>query len=103
MSFTLELLDTPELPLVMRECLRVLRHNGRVIVVAPAKKKRMAVGVYEWLHLKFPAYTDCLSIPTKDIITEAEFHILEAVGLTMWGLPVDVNLAFIKLDGRSIP
>ncbi len=92
-SFTLELFDTPELPLVMRECRRVLRHDGRVIVVALSKKKGPAVGLYEWFHIRFPNYVDCRPIYVRYIIAEAGFRITEVIELVMWGLPVDIVLA----------
>ncbi len=93
MSFTLELFDTPELPMVLEECQRVLKQGGRISVVALAKKKKLAVSLYEWFHMRLPDYVDCRPIYVRDAMTESEFHLIKAIECVMWGLPVDVILA----------
>ena len=93
MSFTLELFDTPEIPLVLRECQRVLRSGGRIVVVSLIKKAVMAVQIYEWFHERMPVSVDCRPILAQESLREAGFKIDEADGLLMWGLPVEIILA----------
>ncbi len=93
MSFTLELFDTPEIPLVLRECQRVLRPGGRIVVVSLIKKAVMAVQIYEWFHERMPVSVDCRPILAQESLREAGFKIDEADGLLMWGLPVEIILA----------
>jgi ubiquinone/menaquinone biosynthesis C-methylase UbiE len=96
-SFTLELFDNPEIPLVLAECRRVLKPDGRICVVALSKDKKLGLAgkLYEYLHTRFPRYLDCRPIPVVSILSQEGFRVLEAEQHAMWGLPVGIALAEI--------
>lgn len=92
MSFTLELFDTPEIPLVLAECYRVLQPSGRLVVVSMLKTLQPgpAVRLYEWFHEHFPVYVDCRPIDAQGMIKTAGFKLEKRLVRSMWGLPVEL-------------
>jgi ubiquinone/menaquinone biosynthesis C-methylase UbiE len=93
MSFTLELFDTPEIPIVLGECKRVLRPSGRLVVVGMSKegKKGLPVRAFEWSHRHFPNFFDCRPILVREAITDAGFTIAKSTTMHMW-IPVEIVL-----------
>jgi demethylmenaquinone methyltransferase/2-methoxy-6-polyprenyl-1,4-benzoquinol methylase len=93
MSFTLELFDTPEIPKVLRECKRVLRPGGRIVVVGMSKDARNdpLVSAFEWTHKHFPNFLDCRPIYVREALTQAGFRIQKVLNKHMW-IPVEIVL-----------
>ena len=94
-SFTLELFDTPEIPIVLRECGRVLRIGGRLGVVSLSKQaaRQWPIRLYEWAHQRLPKLIDCRPIYVKQSVARSGFQIESYTQTSMWGLPVDILLA----------
>ena len=93
LSFTLELFDTPDIPIVLDDCRRVLKSDGRIGVVSLAKQETSAVRIYEWFHRQIPNFVDCRPILVSHLLEAARFDIQSSVFKTMWGLPVEIVIA----------
>lgn len=95
LSFTLELFDTPMLPVVLASCRNALREGGRLVLVCMAKGKRtdkrgFALRVYEWAHESFPSTVDCRPIRARPLLLAAGFEVTSVEERWMYGLPVEV-------------
>jgi demethylmenaquinone methyltransferase/2-methoxy-6-polyprenyl-1,4-benzoquinol methylase len=93
MSFTLELFDTPEIPKVLSECMRVLKTDGRIVVVGMSKEgeHERLIGAFEWAHKHFPNFIDCRPIYVREALEKADFQIRKALKKHMW-IPVEIIL-----------
>lgn len=100
MTFAVELFDTPEIPIVLQECKRVLRAGGRIGVVGLSKwgGHGWMIDLYEWAHRTLPAWVDCRPIFVEETLGEAGFLVVEKDLYSMWGLPVEVVVA-VKPSG----
>jgi len=77
---TLELFDTPDIPVVLKEIRRVLKSTGRLCVISIPKEERedtIGLKLYEWFHTKFPKYASCRPIYVENSITEAGFKVIK--------------------------
>ena len=94
-SFTLELFDTPEIPVVLANCQRVLKPGGRLCIVSMSKKSRngIMVKLYEWTQKNFNRFVDCRPIYVEQSVKENGFIISSVTEMSMFGLPVDIVLA----------
>jgi demethylmenaquinone methyltransferase/2-methoxy-6-polyprenyl-1,4-benzoquinol methylase len=102
MSFTLELFDTPEIPLVLKECRRILRADGRIVVVGMSRvvPEGLVMGVFEWTHRHFPNYLDCRPILVRQALEDADFHIAESRTVKMW-VNVEIVCGVKEAQGPS--
>jgi len=94
MSFTLELFDTPAIPVVLAECRRVLRQGGRIAIVSLSKDAPpgLALDVFQWTHEHFPSLLDCRPIYAQQMLEAAGFEIITVRQESMW-VPVDIVIA----------
>jgi demethylmenaquinone methyltransferase/2-methoxy-6-polyprenyl-1,4-benzoquinol methylase len=95
MSFTLELFHSTEIPIVLGQCRRVLKKDGRICVVSLSKKEQpgFMIKLYLWAHRKFPGLIDCRPIYVQDDLEEAGFITTEAKKIKATGFPVEIVLA----------
>lgn len=78
MASTLELFDTPDIPVVLNEVKRVLKPSGRLGVASLTKEGRegsLFIRFFEWLHQKVPKYANCRPIYVEKLLEDAGYQI----------------------------
>jgi len=97
MAETLELFDTPDIPIVLQEIKRVLKPMGRLGVVSLSKEGRensRFLRLYEWVHQKIPKYASCRPIYVEQSIEEAGYEIVKREEFLLWRLaPMKIVVA----------
>ena len=94
-SFTLELFDSPEIPELLGEVRRVLKHGGRLGVVSLSRTNANSppVRIYEWIHRKWPKYVDCRPIYVDESIQRAGYKIIMRETARLMILPIEIVVA----------
>jgi ubiquinone/menaquinone biosynthesis C-methylase UbiE len=95
MSFTLELFDTPEIPIVLAQCRRVLKTDGRLGIVgmALAPDPNWMSKLYGAMHAAFPVWVDCRPIDSRSQVEAAGFTVVDASRESVFSLPVVILVA----------
>jgi ubiquinone/menaquinone biosynthesis C-methylase UbiE len=94
-SFTLELFDTPEIPIILGECIRVLQPGAVLSLVATSRMGGIGwmTSLYEFFHRKFPRTVDCRPIYAASALEAAGFKILSAEVDSLWGIGLEIITA----------
>ncbi len=99
-SFTLELFDTSDIPIVLSEIRRVLRPEGRLVAVSISKTSTgPAIRLYEWLHSRFPRYIDCRPIYLERSLRQAGFAIAQTRPAPFLGMVAEVICGVKSANG----
>jgi demethylmenaquinone methyltransferase/2-methoxy-6-polyprenyl-1,4-benzoquinol methylase len=93
-AFTLELFGEEDIHVVLDECRRVLKPDGRMGIVSLAGTPRtLSVRLYELAHRLFPVAVDCRPIPLVELLEMNDFCIQTADKTVNWGLPVILTVS----------
>lgn len=95
MSFTLEVVDTPEIPRVLGEIRRVLKPGARLGVACMSKENGESIflRLYEWVHNKCPKYIGSRPIYAEKSLIQAGFHIQSKEKAKIFGLLAEIIVA----------
>jgi ubiquinone/menaquinone biosynthesis C-methylase UbiE len=94
-SFTLELFSSPEIPVVLEECCRVLKPGARLGAVAVSRSGGWGwmVRIYEKLHQAIPRVVDCAPIDLSNYLGEAGFSRESHQTFSLFGIGVEAVTA----------
>jgi demethylmenaquinone methyltransferase/2-methoxy-6-polyprenyl-1,4-benzoquinol methylase len=98
MSFVLELFDTPEIKIVLKEINRIIKPNGRLGIISLSKENgnsRM-LKAYEWIHKHFTKIADCRPIYVEQAIKNAGNQIIYKENIKIFGLPGEIVISVFR-------
>jgi ubiquinone/menaquinone biosynthesis C-methylase UbiE len=90
LGFTLELFPDDEIPSILLECKRVIKQNGKLVIIHMAEGTTWMVNFYKSLHRSFPKIIDCKPIEIGNYLKELDFKSLSVNSENLWGLPVNI-------------
>lgn len=96
MAFTLDAIPQSHISLVLNECNKVLRPGGRLSIVAHHASDDPGVvsRLREWLRTHLKIGLSCRPIQTQTALEKSGFRVSIVKVSSMWGLPVEVLLAY---------
>lgn len=95
MSFTLELFPVDLYEMLMKECRRILKPHGKILLVCMAHdhQGKWIYRLYCWAHEKFSRVIDCKPVDAGLILLHNGFNVIETEKRDIYGLPVSITLA----------
>ena len=104
MSFTLELLDTPEIPIVLEQIKRVLKPEGRLAIVSMSRESEEStfLKLYEWLHNRLPKYIDCRPIYVEQAVTQAGYTVRNRERVRLFRLGGEIVVAINTISASIV-
>jgi demethylmenaquinone methyltransferase/2-methoxy-6-polyprenyl-1,4-benzoquinol methylase len=104
MSFTLEVFDTPEIPMVLAQIKKVLKLGGRLGIVDMSKEngKSIFLKVYEWIHNKCPKYLGSRPIYAEQCLIDAGYQIKSKEKIKIFRLPAEIIVAIKAMPGNVV-
>jgi demethylmenaquinone methyltransferase/2-methoxy-6-polyprenyl-1,4-benzoquinol methylase len=104
MRFTLELFDTPEIPKVLEQIKRVLKPEGRLVVVGMSKENGDSIFLRPdgWIHNRWPKYVDCRPIYVEQSLGEAGYTVKSKEKVRLFRLPGEIVVAVNRISGNTV-
>jgi len=102
MSFVLEVMDTPEIPRVLEETMRVLKPGGRLGIASMSKENGESIFLrgYEWIHNRWGKYVGSRPIYAEQALIDAGFQVESKEKVRIFRLPAEIIVA-VKAVSRN--
>ncbi len=95
LSFTLELFNKAEIPVVLAECFRVLKPGAKlgVVFISNSGGRSWITSIYWFLHRAFPRVVDCSPIDLLPFLKTAGFYPRDQQIFSLFGIGVESVIA----------